>query len=346
MNIESSHVFRSLNGREDSSPWGADSPVPLAQGVAGKFVTTCSVHLTVDLRVPHLPREGRHLRATSAISSPGGGYVVAAVARAQGVESWIASPLGTGPNSHEIRRRMAFDDIRTFAAAVVGDVGVAVSMVEEDGKTASVIAPGVEAETSPRLLSSISLNTGDVVHICGGDLVGEAQGKALSEWGGAIPEDVTVVLAVSPAVEMVPAKTWLPLLRRADVVTMNIGEAQTIGDILAQELPGAGLRQVLRPEAALLRRTGPMGFELQRTMGAPKIQLPAYPSRLVDTTGVGDTHVAVMCASLLQGYDLEDACRRANAAGAIAVSRPTAFPVPTAQEIDAVLEEGHVAVAT
>ena len=344
MNIGSSHVFRSLDGKEETDPWGSTGPVPLVQGVTGKFVTTCSVHLTVDLRVPQLPSEGRHLRATTAISSPGGGYVVAAAARAQGVESWIASPLGTGPNSHEIRRRMAFDDIRTFAAAVVGDVGVAVSMVEEDGKTASVIAPGVEAETSRFLLESISLDAGDVVHICGGDLVGETQGEALSRWGSRLPDGVTVVLAVSPAVEMVPAKTWLPLLQRADVITMNIREAQAIRATLAQELPGVGLRQVVRPEAALVRRTGPMGCELQRTMGAANIQIPAYPSQLADTTGVGDTHVAVMCASLLRGYDLKEACQRANAAGAIAVSQPTAFPVPTAEAIDAVLEKGHTAL--
>mgnify|MGYP002738714889 CR=1 FL=1 len=345
MNIESSHVFRSLNGKEHSSPWGSSSPAPLVEGLANKFVTTCSVHLTVDLRVPQLPKEGRHLRAASAVSSPGGGYVVAAAARAQGVESWIASPLGTGPNSHEIRRRMAFDDIRTFASAVVGDVGVAVSMVEEDGKTASVIAPGVEAEVSPLLLKSISLNPGDVVHICGGDLVGEAQGKALSEWGANLPDGVIVVLAISPAVEMVPAKTWLRLLRRADIVTMNIREAQTIRNILAQETPPVGLRQVMRPEAALVRRTGPMGCELQRTMGAPNIQLPAYPSRLVDTTGVGDTHIAVMCAALLKGCDLEEACRHANAAGAIAVGHPTAFPVPTEEAIDSVIEKGHLGTA-
>ena len=340
--MDRNRAFASLDGSRAAGPWADRGPDPLDPCCSGKFVTTCSVHLSVDLRVPSLPREGQHFRASSAISTPGGGYVIAAAARAQGVESWIASPLGTGPNSHVIRRRMAFDDIETFVAAVVGDVGVAVSMVDEGGKTASVIAPGVESETSVQLLDSIDLNAGDVVHISGGDLIGGAEKNVLRDWGANLRPGVKLVLSASPAVELVSTETWAPLMQRADIVTMNIREAQALREILASELPGAGLRHILRPDAAIVRRTGSMGCELQASMGAKNVHLPAYPSALVDTTGVGNTHVAVMCASILKGHDLVEACRRANAAGAIEVSRPTAFPVPSAAEIEQTIKDGRV----
>lgn len=307
---------------------------------SGKFVTTQSLWLNVELRVPELPREGHNLQARSAESAPGGGYVGAAAARAQGVESWCASPLGTGPNSHSIRRRMAQSGIETLEGAIVGDVGVGVSLVEEDGKIATVIASGVEAETSAELLQSVPINGGDIVVVHGGDLAVEPSASALASWVPTVPDDVMVVVAASPAVDQVSAATWIPVLQRADILTMNIREDAAIRDTLRSEIPGTGVRNVLKPHAARVRRTGPMGCEIETELGASPIQIRAYPSAAVDTTGVGDTHVAVMCASLLQGMDLEEACKRANAAGALTVSRFGSLPPPSREQVDSVVATG------
>ena len=53
----------------------------------------------------------------------------------------------------------------------------------------------------------------------------------------------------------------------------------------------------------------------------------------------------MMCASLLLGFDLPEACRRANAGAALVLSHQTAFPLPTIREVEAVLEEGAVPLA-
>ncbi len=308
----------------------------------GKFVTTASLHLTVEIRVPELPREGRLLRAQSASAAPGGGYVIAAAARAQGVESWVASPLGTGPNSHLIRRQMAFEDVHCIQNAVVGDVGVGLSMVERDGKTASVIAPGIETETSPELLQEIELNTGDIVHISGGDLIEYRQSSTLAKWGASLPDGVRLVLSVSPAVDLVSSEIWEQLFRRADIVSMNAREAGALQETITESLPGTGLRHLLRPSSAIVRRAGAQGCEIQASLDSRKVFVPAYQTNMVDTAGVGDTHVAVMCASLLLGCDLQEACLRANAAGALAVRHRTALPVPTRKEVDEVILTNRV----
>ncbi|MFZ1383025.1 MAG: PfkB family carbohydrate kinase [Scrofimicrobium sp.] len=311
---------------------------------SGKFVTTQSLHLNVDLRVPRLPKEGLNLQAHSAESSPGGGYVGAVAARAQGVRTLCASPLGTGPNSHAIRRRLALDGLEALPGAIVGDVGVGVSLVEEDGKVASVIAPGVEAETSLDLLASVPIESGDIVLIHGGDLAVSSSAEVLTQWVPTLPEDFKVVIAVSPAVDQVSAEVWIPLLQRADILTMNIREADTIRETLTAGSAGTSIRNVLRKDAAIVRRLGAMGCDLQESSESRTTQVPSFRAEMVDTAGVGDTHVAVMCASLLQGSTLHGACVRANAAGALMVQHPGSYPPPTKHQVDQVIAVKSAAV--
>lgn len=334
----------SVDNAAEEDVWELHRP-PAPSVTSGKFVTTASMHLAVTLNVDRIPREGVQIRAASALSSPGGGYVVAEGVRSQGVETWVASPLGTGPNSHSLRRSLADAGIRHFATSLVGDVGVGVTMVEGDGKAAMVIASGVESEPSAEILSRLQLNVGDLVHVDGADLTGKVGAETLASWIEDLPEGVTLVFSVSPEVGDVPADVLMRVLKRTDVLTMNVREAATLTDVLNSAVPGTGVRHVLRPEAAVVRRTGPLGCEVDTSVDAGRIQLPAFHTKPVDTTGVGDVHVAVMCASLLLGFDLPEACRRANAGAALVLSHQTAFPLPTIKEVETVLEEGAVPVA-
>jgi ribokinase len=65
--------------------------------------------------------------------------------------------------------------------------------------------------------------------------------------------------------------------------------------------------------------------------------VPGFPAEVVDTTGAGDAHCGVLAAELLRGADLRTAAVRANAAAAIAVTRPGPATAPTRAEVDALL---------
>jgi ribokinase len=111
-----------------------------------------------------------------------------------------------------------------------------------------------------------------------------------------------------------------PLVVDADLVVANRYEAEVVGDqpLLALTLGEEG--------AVLLER----GREVAR----------AAPPRVdaVDGTAAGDAFTACLVISLLGGRDLEEALRRACAAGALAASRFGAQPsLPTAGEVDAIL---------
>jgi D-beta-D-heptose 7-phosphate kinase/D-beta-D-heptose 1-phosphate adenosyltransferase len=64
--------------------------------------------------------------------------------------------------------------------------------------------------------------------------------------------------------------------------------------------------------------------------GAP-VHIPAYPARVRDVSGAGDTVVAVLSAMLAMGADFESAMRAANAGGALVVGKRGTATVSVAE---------------
>jgi len=70
--------------------------------------------------------------------------------------------------------------------------------------------------------------------------------------------------------------------------------------------------------------------------GPPTVpHIPAPVVAAVDTTGAGDAHSGVFLAALADGLSPVDAARRANAAAALAVTRPGPATSPARAELDA-----------
>ena len=67
--------------------------------------------------------------------------------------------------------------------------------------------------------------------------------------------------------------------------------------------------------------------------------LDGYPQKAVDTNGAGDTHTGVLVACRAAGMPWVESARRANAGGAIKVTRRGPATAPTAAEIDDFLAE-------
>ena len=68
---------------------------------------------------------------------------------------------------------------------------------------------------------------------------------------------------------------------------------------------------------------------------ASPAHIPAPTVRAVDTTGAGDAHAGVFLAALADGLPPDAAARRANAAAALAVTRPGPATSPTRAELNA-----------
>ena len=310
--------------------------------MSGRFISTHSVALVLPMHIAYVPERGGSVHAEAASSRPGGGFTTLCAAAAMGVPTAAASPLGTGPNSFQLRQQLVEAGVEVLTPELVGDIGVVIQLIVEDGTMRSVVTAGVEAEPSRATLDCIELREGDLIHVAASDMTNAHAAAELSEWAAALPPFVTLVVSVSPAVAQVPVEAWETIFARADVVTMNDWEATTLADVLERNKPGSTIRSYMRPDAATVRRLGGTGCHLQVNADAPVVHIPAFEVTIADTAGVGDTHIAEMCAGLVMGYDLETACLMANAGAALAISHESALPVPTRDQVENVLETGVV----
>lgn len=128
----------------------------------------------------------------------------------------------------------------------------------------------------------------------------------------------------------------LERLGLADIITPNetelrilLGRAPddpTDSLILCRELLQAGVR------AIVLTRGAKGALIVDRTGATP---IAAFPVQVQDTTGAGDSFSATLTVSLAQGLSLEEAVRRACAAGALTCTRLGVIPgLPRQDELE------------
>jgi sugar/nucleoside kinase (ribokinase family) len=125
------------------------------------------------------------------------------------------------------------------------------------------------------------------------------------------------------------------VLQRTDVWTSNADEATAVTGLADPAESVAGVAALLGDDAVAVVRDGPRGCHVREA--GHTAYLPGYPQEPVDTNGAGDCHTGVLVAERARGADWVTAARRANAAGAIKVTRRGPATAPTSAEIDAFL---------
>jgi ribokinase len=122
----------------------------------------------------------------------------------------------------------------------------------------------------------------------------------------------------------------LPLQQLALLLVNEVEVCQLAGaDDLEQAY--AALRQRC-PDTLLVLTLGAQGLRAAR--GEQQWTVPAYPTKVVDTTGAGDTITGYLLAALDEGMAVEPALHLAVKAAAITVSRPgAAASIPLRAEL-------------
>jgi ribokinase len=239
---------------------------------------------------------------------PGGKGANQAVAAARlGASVQMVGSVGSDDFGHEAVRALEQEGIAASAVAARDEpTGVALILVDAEGETQIVVAPGAN-----RLLGAdeVVLGEHDAV-LC--------QLEIPVETVTAAAERSTALFCLNAA----PARPVPPeLLRRADVVVVN-------------RLEFDALTETPRLVALTLGAEGAVLLEDGREVA--RAEPP--PVTAVDGTAAGDAFTACLVVSLLQHRPHEEALRRACAAGALAASRPGAQPsLPTALEVDWIL---------
>jgi sugar/nucleoside kinase (ribokinase family) len=321
-----------------------------------RLVSLGNVVIDIVTRIAALPERGGDVIADSGEVVVGGSaYTVLVAAARQGLPGVYAGAHGTGPFGALARAGLAREGIAVAHAPVAGlDTGFDVAMVEADGERTFVTAVGAEGRLSLGAFSPSPFSPGAFssgASSSGSSLSGAfsfAPGDAvhLSGYGLLHPVNRETLLAVLPAIEglvvydpgplghEVPASVIADVVARTDWWSGNAREARLATGI--EDPAGAAVALASWTRAGAIVRLGADGCIVAERRGTPRL-VPGFTVAAVDLNGAGDTHVGTFIAGIASGLGAADAAHRANAAAAIAVTRPGPSDAPTRGEVDGFL---------
>ena len=300
-----------------------------------RVIHTAQALVDAVMEVPSLPARGGNVMATSYRRYAGGAVTILLAAARSGARCVHAGAVGTGPNGDLVRAALEAEGVEVSSPAVPDlDTGVCVVLVEPTAERSFVTTQGAERHITVESLATCAPTSGDLVCVSGYSLLGRTR-DPLVEWLGTLAADVGVVLDPGATFAELDPLTRDAVLARTTVWTGNAEEAAALSGVTGVEESAQVLATLLRADAVTIVRDGPRGCAVRE--GGRTAYLPGHPQRPVDTNGAGDTHTGVLLAERAAGASWTAAAVRANAAGAIKVTRRGPDSAPTRAEIDAFL---------
>jgi ribokinase len=293
----------------------------------------------LTIHLPRLPRPGETLLGGELKTGPGGKGANAAVAaaRAGGAVVFLTA-FGDDAFGREVADHDREEGIDlSHAHSFIGTANqVALIFVGGDGENLIGVAPGASASLGPEYVEALPpavFTAGGVLLAClEVPLSTVARGLSRAREAG-----MTTILNPAPADRGLLENG---LLSAVDVLTPNQEEARVLTGIGADDLEGAArAADALRDRGAgrvviTLGEAGCLVVDGQ----APPRHVPGFTVRAIDTVGAGDAFNGALAVALAEGRPLDQSCRWACAAAALAVTRPGAQgALPGRSEIDRML---------
>ena len=293
------------------------------------------------LSVPHHPGPDEKLRATSRLVAPGGPAAVAAAQIARlGGRAAFAGLLGDetlDPFVPLLRRAFSTEGVDTSALVPIPgfETPLAAILVKPDAARAVLSHRPVPPDRVTREVMQADAAEGLGCPRFPASRVLLADGHR-PEWN----EAVVARARALDAPLVVDAGSWSEsvraLARHADhLVASEACARSALGGLDPATAPAADRRAALlaRPDAVLVVTLGPRGL-VWSSPGASGV-LAAFRIRAVDSTGAGDAFHGAYALGVARGLALADILRLASAAGALACTRPGAWPaLAFAPEVD------------
>jgi ribokinase len=295
-----------------------------------------SANVDFTVQVERLPQMGETVSGGDFRLSYGGkGANQALAAHLAGAPVFLIAKLGRDPNGEVLYRHLTAAGLSAHGLLREDEVaaGVALIMVDSQGHNLIATAPG-----SNRRLTVADIHALDARAFTGPILLTQLETPLETiEYGlrRALEAGMTTILNPAPGRPL--REDFLAL---AHIITPNETEASLLSGITVQDLntaQQAGERLLATGCQTVVITLGAQGSLLVRR-GEVR-HFPPFPVTPVDTTAAGDAFNGVLAAALLEGLGLEHAIVRANAAGALCVTKRGAQEaLPTRHEIEALLQ--------
>lgn len=284
-----------------------------------------SANLDFVVRAPRIPAPGETMLGREFRTYPGGKGANQAIAcaRAGGVATEMLLALGDDPFAAPIEQSLAAAGVRTHVVRVSDEpTGTAFICVSDDAENAITVAPGANSRLRAPHLPPLDGCTHLLLQL-------EIPIEAVTAYARvAHARGIKIVLNAAPARALPPE-----LVSVVDVLVVNTGELEVVSghrgsvEQCLERIDLPGVVVTLGAQGCCARVAG----RLQTQNG--------FAVTAVDTTAAGDTFCGVLVAGFSRGLDLAEALRQANAAGALACTRPGAqSSIPTRAELQSFLQ--------
>ncbi|MBI5284798.1 MAG: ribokinase [Chloroflexi bacterium] len=301
-----------------------------------KITVLGSFNMDLVMRAERRPLAGETLQGDFAMHLGGKGFNQAVAARRLGADVAITGRVGDDEFGRAFLAALDRDGLDRCAVVTdpTAGTGVASIVVEPDGANTILQDPRANRGLTAADVAAPALFDAAAVAML---QLETSMSAAIELARRARAAGATTLLNPAPAAAVPEA-----LLALTDILVPNEIEART--------LTGAadhGIDAAFGMAAALLQR-GPRAVVL--TLGehgavladaTQRIHVPRFDVHAVDTVGAGDAFCAALAVRIAEGAPLADAVRFANAAGAVATTRPGAEPsMPHRHEVESLLSRG------
>ena len=296
-----------------------------------------SIHIDFYVSLPKLPVPGETVLGYDFIMKPGGKGANQAVATARlGAHTYMVGRLGNDLFMEKLLDNFAKNNVDTRYVSIDENThtGTAFILLDKNtGENMIAVAPGADAHVSRDDVEKAvpAIKDSDIVLLqleIPLDTVLYAVKKA-SELGK------KVILNPAPA-------TPLPdeIYRYIYVITPNRVEAELLTNIKVKDVEDAVKAGKLLIDKGVKYAIITMGSKGSIVISKEMAKyVPAYKVEPIDTTGAGDAFNGALAVFLAEGYDIVEACKRANAAAAIQITKLGAQEgLPTRNELESFLK--------
>jgi ribokinase len=294
-----------------------------------------SANVDFTVKVERLPQVGETVSGGDFLLSYGGkGANQALAAHLAGAPVFMIAKLGRDTNGESLYQRLMASGMTPRGILRDAEVasGVALIMVDAQGHNLIATAPG-----SNRRLLVADIQALEADAYVGGVLLTQLETPLETvEYGlrRALEAGMTTVLNPAPGRPLSSDVLALP-----HIITPNETEASLLADLAVTDVDSArraGERLLAQGCRTVIVTLGGQGALLVRP-GEVRHFAP-FSVTPIDTTAAGDAFNGVLAAALLEGRGLDEAIVRANAAGALCVTKRGAQEaLPTRQEIEALV---------
>ena len=287
-----------------------------------RVVVIGSLNMDLVVRCRRLPHPGQTIQAESSSEVCGGKGANQAVAAARaGGQVAMVGRVGDDAFAERLIDNLSQEGVDCEAVRRTAcPSGLAVVAVEDGGQNSILVVPGANGQVSVddvrRAQPVIQASDIALVQL---EVPLEAVLAAIRV---ARQANVPVILDPAPA-----PRVWSEELLTADLLCPNETEAavMTGGCVESVEDAAAAARHLCRSGARRVAVTlGDRGVLIRA--GELERKIDSHPIDAVDTTAAGDAFAGALAVRWAEGADLLEAVQFANAAGAIAASRPGAQP--------------------